>query len=379
MTSPTDPPSSPGPEPSALTDVRPGGGPSITFVAVLVAVGGALLLAVGGFFAINDGESSSVDTASDAAATDDPDSWSGVLLGETRPRPDFTLTDTEGNEFNFSEETEGEFTLLFFGYTNCPDICPIQMATLAGALSEGGMPQPKVIFVGTDTERDTPEAVREFLDRHDSEFIGLVGSPEEIAAAEQAAGVATSMELPDEPGEPIDPDAEDYVVGHSSEVIAYTPDDVAHVVYPSSTRRQDWTNDLPRLLEAFPASSSTMSVSDAWLSESGDVAAAYITVENSGDDDVLVGVTSPAAQTVSVMEDSGDGGHQGGDITSFDVPSGTTVMEPGVAHIMLEDLVEPLAPGESVELALEFEQAGTVTVEAEVLDWDGVVDRLDSP
>lgn len=351
-------------------------GPSVTFVAVLAAVGGALLLAIAAFYVVNDDSSTSAETASDIAAVDDPDYWSGTLLGETRPRPDFTLTDTDGQEFNFREETEGQLTLLFFGYTNCPDICPIQMATLAGALEAGGMPDAQVIFVGTDTERDTPEEVRAFLDRHDPNFTGLVGTPEETEAAEQAAGVAESMVIPDEPGEPIDP--EDYLVGHASEVIAYTPDDVAHVVYPSSTRRQDWIDDLPRLLEAFPASPTTVSVSNAWLSESGDVAAGYVTFENSGDDDVLVGLSSPAAGQVSLMEDDGGGGHDGDDFTDFEVPPGTTVLEPGSAHIMFEDLVEPLEPGATVELVLEMEQAGSLTVDAEVLDWDEVVDRLDN-
>jgi protein SCO1 len=218
--------------------------PATTVVAALVAVGGVVLLAIAAWFIL---------TGDDDPDPDDPDTWNGALLHEPDPRPDFTLTDADtGEPFDFGAETGGQLTLLFFGYTSCPDICPIQMHILAQALRQSGMPQPTVVFVGTDTERDTPERIREFLDQHNSDFVGLTGTPEEIAAAEAAAGVPASMVLPDDTsGDPVDEGSDDYLVGHASQVIAYTPDDLAHVVYPEGTRQQDWTTDLPRLLEEF--------------------------------------------------------------------------------------------------------------------------------
>lgn len=166
----------------------------------------------------------------------------GELLEDPWPRPDFTLTTTEGEPFDFDDETAGRLTLLFFGYTSCPDVCPIHLATLAGALEQPGVPRPVVVFVGVDPARDTPEAVRKYLDRFDTDFIGLVGTPEELVAAQEATGVPVAIAGPaDEDG--------DYLVGHAAQVIAYTPDDLAHVVYPFGVRRQDWVNDLPRLVE----------------------------------------------------------------------------------------------------------------------------------
>lgn len=165
---------------------------------------------------------------------------SGTVLAEPWPRPDFTLTTTYGEPFDFATETAGRLTLLFFGYTSCPDICPIHFATLAGAIGRGDVPDPIVVFVGVDAARDTPEAVRAFLDRYDSDFIGLVGTPDELDAAQIATGVPVAIaEPPDESGE--------YLVGHAAQIIAYTPDDLAHVVYPFGVRRQDWVKDLPRL------------------------------------------------------------------------------------------------------------------------------------
>jgi protein SCO1/2 len=164
----------------------------------------------------------------------------GTVLADPWPRPSFTLTTTEGRPYDFATETAGRLTLLFFGYTSCPDICPIHLATLADVLARPGMPRPLVVFVGIDANRDTPAAVREFLDHFDPEFIGLTGTPSELEAAQLATGVPVAF------AEPADEDG-DYLVGHASQIVAYTPDDLAHVVYPFGIRQQDWVHDLPRL------------------------------------------------------------------------------------------------------------------------------------
>lgn len=165
----------------------------------------------------------------------------GTELGAPEPRPEFTLTDTEGRPYDFAEETKGELTLLFFGYTSCPDVCPLHLSNLAFALDRPGVPRPTVVFVGVDRRRDTPEAIRTFLDRFDSQFVGLTGTEEELRLAQEAANVPVGIaEEPEEPGG-------DYLVGHSAQVIAYTADDLSHVVYPFGVRQQDWIEDLPVL------------------------------------------------------------------------------------------------------------------------------------
>lgn len=172
----------------------------------------------------------------------------GIELGLAQERPSFTLTDTGGRPYDFAAETAGQLTLLFFGYTSCPDICPLHLANLAEALRQPGVPRPTVVFVGVDAARDTPEAVRDFLARFDSSFVGLTGTPEELEAAQLAAQVPVAVtEEPETPGG-------DYLVGHASQVIAYTADDLAHVVYPFGVRQQDWVDDLKRLVHRWPAS-----------------------------------------------------------------------------------------------------------------------------
>jgi protein SCO1/2 len=177
------------------------------------------------------------DEVGTAVASDD--GWRGDLLVDPWERPDFTLTDTEGAPFDFRAETEGRLTLLFFGYTSCPDICPIHMATLAEALDRPSMPDPVVVFVGIDTERDTPDAVRTFLDQFDPTFIGLTGTDAEIEAAQEATGVPVGYAAPNGEGSSL--------VGHAAQVTLYTSDDLAHLAYPFGTRQDDWATDLPRV------------------------------------------------------------------------------------------------------------------------------------
>jgi protein SCO1/2 len=66
--------------------------------------------------------------------TFNPSGLAGPSLGQAIPKPDFTLTATDGSQFNFRQQTEGKIALLFFGYTHCPDVCPVHLANIAAAL-----------------------------------------------------------------------------------------------------------------------------------------------------------------------------------------------------------------------------------------------------
>jgi protein SCO1/2 len=167
----------------------------------------------------------------------------GVALAEPVPRFDFTLTDTEGRPFRFVDETKGFVTLLFFGYTHCPDICPVHMANIASVLSD--LPSParraiKTVFVTTDPERDTPDRMREWLAAFDRDFIGLRGDMEQVNEIQRQLKLAPAVKM----GE-----MEDYAVGHASQVLAFSADGPARLAYPSGTRQADWAHDLPRLVE----------------------------------------------------------------------------------------------------------------------------------
>lgn len=172
------------------------------------------------------------------------DGWAGEALPAPLKRPDFTLTDVEGRPYDFLAETEGKVALLFFGYTHCPDICPVHMANLAAVLDD--LPPRvarewvEVVFVSTDPERDTPERIRTWLRRFHPTFVGLRGTPDEVHAVEDALGLPRSLV---EAGE-----GDDYFVGHAAQVLAFGADGPALRVYPWGTRQRDWIRDLPRLV-----------------------------------------------------------------------------------------------------------------------------------
>jgi copper(I)-binding protein len=120
-------------------------------------------------------------------------------------------------------------------------------------------------------------------------------------------------------------------------------------------------------------------VTDAWVAEADDVAAVYLTIDNGGDADRLVAVSTGAASDVSLM---GGGGADASSHTSgpapvdLAVPPGTTAFEPGGRHVMLDGLARPLRPGEQVPLTLRFERAGTRTVDVDVVAWDEAIERM---
>jgi protein SCO1 len=174
----------------------------------------------------------------DAGATvEGPDDvYAGVDLTEPYRRPSFTLTDTTGAEYDFRDQTGGTPTLLFFGYTNCPDICPATMADVAVAL-RGLDPtvaeQVRVVFVTTDPAFDSPDVLGEYLDRFDADlptqFVGLTGEQELIDQAQLSAGV---------------PLAEDDGRLHSSLLLLYGADDEAPVAFDAGNTARDIAADL---------------------------------------------------------------------------------------------------------------------------------------
>ncbi len=169
-----------------------------------------------------------------------PDGLAGPKINPPVPKPDFQLTTTDGRPFDFRRETEGYVTLLFFGYTHCPDICPVHLANIAAALGKLGPDvnkAVKVVFVTTDPARDTPEVVRAWLDKFDRRFIGLVGD------SLQVLGALRQMRMSAPIREPGTTDST-YTIGHSAIVLAFTRDNLAHVVYPFGVRQADWAKDL---------------------------------------------------------------------------------------------------------------------------------------
>ncbi|NNL46765.1 MAG: SCO family protein, partial [Acidimicrobiia bacterium] len=138
--------------------------------------------------------------------------FQGVEVPEPSPKPSFVLTDTAGDPYDFAAATDGKLTLLYFGYTFCPDICPVHLAQITSVLDRNPplRENTEVVFVSVDPERDSPEVIREYLNGFSEDYVGLTGSAEELRTAEEALGVPTAII-----GDTSDPD---YLVGHTSQV-----------------------------------------------------------------------------------------------------------------------------------------------------------------
>jgi len=172
--------------------------------------------------------------------------WEGSVLPDPLLKPDFVLTDTSGQAFDFQERTEGYLTYLYFGYTNCPDVCPTHMADIAAVLKRqpGLRDKIRVVFVTVDPDRDTAERLRTWLDIFDESFIGLRGDWGQVEAAMK--GALGDMWFPIETSTP---DAQgNYLVSHAGFVALYSLDNAAHLVYPFGVSPDAYEHDLLKLV-----------------------------------------------------------------------------------------------------------------------------------
>lgn len=166
--------------------------------------------------------------------------WKGTPITNAYPLPDQEFTDTDGRTVVPEEDVDAPVTLVFFGYTNCPDICNVVLANIAAAL-RGATPEvraaTRLLFVSTDPARDTPAVVRDYLDRFDPSYAGLVAPVETVEQAAQALHI--SYERPDG-------STGGYEVEHGAYTTAFV-DGEARVVWAEDVSVADLRTDLARL------------------------------------------------------------------------------------------------------------------------------------
>jgi protein SCO1/2 len=220
--------------------------------AALTAAG--LLLATGCGNSGSDSSSSGDGAPVKIISSGPPSKYRGTELDQPKQKPDLKLTDTSGQAYDLKARTAGRVTLLYFGYTHCPDVCPTTMADLARGLtkiSPEDRAKVDVVFVTTDPERDTGPALREWLDAFDAKFVGLTGDFATIQAAAKSVGVAVEPPVVAADGK--------VTSTHGTQIIAYSPDDLARVVYlasvgmkpdgtPIGITADDFAHDLPLLI-----------------------------------------------------------------------------------------------------------------------------------
>jgi protein SCO1 len=175
--------------------------------------------------------------------------WRGTAIRAGYPLPDQEFTDTSGSPVVPAEEAADGVTLVFFGYTHCPDICNVVLANIASALrrsSKDVRDSTRMIFVSTDPARDKPTVLREYLDRFDPRFDGLVAPAGTVAQAAEELHI--SYERPDGSigGHDGAGHAGGYQVEHGTYTTAFV-DGEATVVWSDTTPVADLRADLSRL------------------------------------------------------------------------------------------------------------------------------------
>nr|WP_298170534.1 SCO family protein [uncultured Pseudomonas sp.] len=140
-----------------------------------------------------------------------------VLLPQSRTLPELSLTDQNGQAVQVNE-LKDQWSLLFFGYTFCPDICPAtlaQLRQLQGQLPQETRDNLRVILVSVDPNRDTPAQLKKYLDYFDAGFIGLTSDEKTLSALANAVSI---------PYIPADTSKENYTVDHSGNLVLIGPD-----------------------------------------------------------------------------------------------------------------------------------------------------------
>ena len=184
----------------------------------------------------------------------DGSAFHGTFVDPPIDRPDLTLEDTSGNAFSLSDRPADEVTVVFFGYTHCPDLCPTTMADLAEArrqLPPAVRDLVTVVFVTEDPARDSPAVLREWLDGMDRQFVGLLGGNVETTRALQDLYLPATRTIPTPQQPVIHPEdghdhPGDYGVDHPGIVYAFGPGG-ASVIYSGGTTPSQYAEDFARL------------------------------------------------------------------------------------------------------------------------------------
>ena len=158
-------------------------------------------------------------------------------------RADFELTDHQGMA-RTDEDFSGSWLLVFFGFANCPDVCPTTLAEVAAVMDGLGEDAVRVqpLFISIDPERDTPAALADFVPRFEAGIVGLTGTPEQISATSRSFYIY--YEKIDEAAAP-----GGYTMSHSSQLFLFGPDGGYVTAYAYGTPAEEILADLKERIE----------------------------------------------------------------------------------------------------------------------------------
>jgi len=194
---------------------------AVGFVAFLIGLGLAALWPRGG---------------------DDLPQITGFVYPEPKTVSPFALTADDGSTFDRSD-LEGRWTFVFFGYTHCPDVCPLTLAELAGVeqrLRQAGVAaETQHVFVSVDPQRDDPARLREYVRHFDPTFVGATGPEPVLRQLTRELGVLFDY--------PEGKEGANYEVAHSASIELFDPDGRLHAVFTAPHDAQTIAEDFRKI------------------------------------------------------------------------------------------------------------------------------------
>lgn len=176
----------------------------------------------------------------------DPNTFHGTYLKQSRPISDFHLTGTDGQVFD-NDHLKGQWTMVFFGFTNCGYVCPTTMAELGKTyrlIKEKNIkPAPKVVMVSIDPDRDSLEKLNSYVHSFDVNFYGARGSQDKIKRMTKEMGVVYTKVLPKN-NQP----AENYDIQHSGAIIVFNPKGELNAFFTAPHHAEDIAEDYRKLV-----------------------------------------------------------------------------------------------------------------------------------
>jgi protein SCO1/2 len=167
-----------------------------------------------------------------------------TMLPAGNTLPDFALLDHEGTAVD-RQVFEGQWDLVFFGFTHCPDICPATLQILAQVRKQlaahGHEPLPRIVLVSVDPERDTPEIMGRYISAFGDGNLGITGDLAEVTRLTDALGIYFAK-APAEGG--------NYSVDHSAVVLVINPQGRVQALFSTPHRVDDFVHDLPMIMTA---------------------------------------------------------------------------------------------------------------------------------
>ena len=167
---------------------------------------------------------------------------SAFIIPEPIELPDFSLLD-HTNKPVTTDTFRGQWDLIFFGFTNCPDICPTTLQTLASIKREleniGSETTPRIVLVSVDPERDTPAVLGQYMNYFGQGNLAVTGQIDEIVKLTTALGIYFKKTVVD---------GDNYSVDHSAAVLLINPDGEFSALFSAPHLLADYVNDLPAIM-----------------------------------------------------------------------------------------------------------------------------------